>query len=352
MTIFPGLSKFPVLRNTVKTTGDVAVTLCITLFGLLLVTFVIGRVIPIDPVLAITGDRVSPEVYAKVRDELGLDLPMWQQFLNYLGKLFQGDFGTSVLTSQSVLHDIAIYFPATIELAIAGTFIGIVFGVPLGIASAIYKNTWLDQIIRIVSLIGYSIPIFWLGLVGLLVFYVKLGWVGGVGRLDVAYEYIIERQTGFIMLDAILSGQWDILENFLSHLALPAFLLGYLSMAYISRMTRSFMLEQLGQVYITTARVKGLSEARVVWHAFRNTLTQLVTVISLTFANLLEGAVLTETVFAWPGIGLYITNSLFAADMNAVLGGTTIIGVCFVLINIAADALGRFFDPRIRRSTS
>lgn len=352
MTILQNFFNSLALHNSVKTAADVIATLCITLFGLLLVTFIIGRIIPIDPVLAITGDRVSAEVYAKVHDELGLDLPVWQQFTSYLGKVFQGDFGTSVLTSQSVLHDIATYFPATIELAIAGTLIGIVAGVPLGIASAVYKNTWLDQIVRVVSLIGYSIPIFWLGLVGLLVFYVKLGWVAGVGRLDVAYEYIIERQTGFIMLDAILSGQWDILQNFLSHLALPAILLGYLSMAYISRMTRSFMLEQLSQIYITTARVKGLSEARIVWHAFRNTLTQLVTVISLTFVNLLEGAVLTETVFAWPGIGLYITNSLFAADMNAVLGGTTVIGICFVMINIAADALGRFFDPRFRRSTS
>lgn len=332
--------------------GDQTLTLLITVLGLLLITFLIGRVIPIDPVLAITGDRVSPEVYAKVRDELGLDLPLWQQFLNYLGNVLHGDFGTSVLTSQTVLHDIAIYFPATIELAIAGTFIGVIFGIPMGIVSAVYKNSWLDQVIRVISLVGYSIPIFWLGLVGLLIFYVKLGWVAGVGRLDVAYEYTIERETGFIMLDAIMHGQWDILANFLSHLILPASLLGYLSMAYIARMTRSFMLEQLSQEYITTARVKGLSEFRVIHHAFKNTLTQLVTVVSLTFAHLLEGAVLTETVFAWPGIGLYITNSLFSADMNAVLGGTTVIGICFVVINISSDALGRFFDPRFNRGST
>ena len=324
-------------------------TFAVTILGLLFVTFFIGRVMPIDPVLVILGDRASPDVYARVHAELGLDQPIAMQFLSYLGKVFQGDFGTSVLTSQSVITDISVYLPATLELALAGTLIGIFLGVPLGVISALRQNSWLDQCVRVIALMGYSIPIFWLGLVSLLVFYVKLGWVAGVGRLDTAYEYIIERQTGFIMIDAIIHGQWEILFNFLSHLVLPASLLGYLSMAYITRMTRAFMLEQLNQEYIITARVKGLSEWRITWHAFRNTLAQLTTVIALSFAHLLEGAVLTETVFAWPGLGLYITNALFGADMNAVLAGTTVIGVCFVALNVLADALGTFFDPRTRR---
>lgn len=324
------------------------VTFAVTILGLLFVTFYIGRVMPIDPVLVILGDRASPEVYQRVYAELGLDKPIFMQFLSYLGNIAQGDFGTSVLTSQSVIKDIAVYLPATLELALAGTLIGILLGVPLGIISALRQNSWLDQCVRVIALMGYSIPIFWLGLVSLLIFYVKLGWVSGVGRLDTAYEYIIERQTGFILIDAAIHGQWNIFFNFLSHLVLPAALLGYLSMAYITRMTRAFMLEQLSQEYITTARVKGLSELRVTWHAFRNTLAQLTTVIALSFAQLLEGAVLTETVFAWPGLGLYITNALFGADMNAVLAGTTVIGVCFVALNVLADALGTFFDPRTR----
>ena len=323
-------------------------TFIITILGLLFVTFFIGRIMPIDPVLVILGDRASPEAYARVHAELGLDSPVFIQFLEYLGKIAQGDFGTSVLTSQSVTTDISVYLPATLELALAGTLIGIFVGVPLGIISALRQNSWLDQCVRVVALMGYSIPIFWLGLVSLLIFYMKLDWVAGVGRLDTAYEYIIERKTGFIMIDAVIHGQWDILFNFFSHLILPASLLGYLSMAYITRMTRAFMLEQLSQEYITTARVKGLSELRVTWHAFRNTLAQLTTVIALSFAHLLEGAVLTETVFAWPGLGLYITNALFGADMNAVLAGTTVIGVCFVALNVLADVLGTFFDPRTR----
>lgn len=334
-----------------KAIGMHAITLVITAFGLLLITFVIGRVIPVDPVLVITGDRPSAQVYARVYAELGLGNPVLVQFWDYLVKVLQGDFGVSAMTSQPVFKDIATYFPATLELAIAGTFIGVMLGIPLGIISAVRQNTFLDQCVRVIALMGYSIPIFWLGLVGLLIFYVKLDWVAGVGRMDVAYEYIIDRQTGFIMLDAIMSRQWDIFWNFLSHLVLPASLLGYLSMAYITRMTRSFMLEQLAQEYITTARVKGLSEARVVWHAFRNTVSQLITVIALSFAHLLEGAVLTETVFAWPGLGLYITNSLFTADMNAVLAGTTVIGVCFVVLNVLADTLGMVFDPRTRSRT-
>ncbi len=196
-------------------------------------------------------------------------------------------------------------------------------------------------------------PVFWLGLIGLLVFYGTLGWVGGPGRLDPTYEMMLEFQltqyTGMILIDSALNGAWDVFRNAISHLVLPAGLLGYVSMAYISRMTRSFMMNELGQEYITTARVKGMPEWRVIWvHAMRNVLVPLITVIALSYAYLLEGSVLTETIFAWPGLGSYITDALFAADMPAVLGGTVVVGAVFVTINMASDILYRLVDPRAR----
>jgi peptide/nickel transport system permease protein len=225
--------------------------------------------------------------------------------------------------------------------------------VPAGVVGAVHQGRWQDQAIRVVGLLGYSMPVFWLGLIALLVFYGQLGWVGGPGRLDVsyelAYEFDVTPVTGSILIDSALSGAWDVFRNALSHLILPALVLGYFSLAYISRMTRSFMLEQLSQDYVTTARVKGVSERRVVWvHALGNAMVPLVTVIALSYAALLEGSVLTETVFAWPGLGLYITQALFAADFNAVLGGTLVIGAVFVVLNILSDLVYTLVDPRAR----
>ena len=325
-------------------------TLAITLLGLLAVTFVIGRVVPIDPVLAAVGDKASPAVYARVRAEMGLDLPLWEQFLLYLRKAVTGDFGMSVLTANTVLDDIKRAFPATVELATAGTLIGTVIGVPLGVLAAVRQGRLADQIVRLVGLVGYSAPIFWLGLMALVVFYFKLGWVPGPGRLDIAYDYIVSPKTNLLLLDAAMQGEWGVFGNALYHLVLPGCLLGYFSMAYISRMTRSFMLNELAQEYVVAARVKGVSEARIVWgHALRNAAVPLVTVIALSYMNLLEGSVLTETVFAWPGLGLYITKSLQNADMNAVLGGTLVIGIVFVGVNLLSDLLYKLLDPRVRR---
>jgi peptide/nickel transport system permease protein len=321
----------------------------VTLFGLIAVTFLIGRVVPIDPVLAIVGDRASPQVYERVRQELGLDLPLLQQFWIYTWKALTGDFGTSVLTTNPVMTDIARAFPATLELATLGTIIGTVLGVPVGVLAAVRRGSLIDQVVRLVGLVGYSVPIFWLGLMGLLLFYARLGWVEGPGRLDVTYSYLYTEVTGIVLLDTAMQGQWDAFWNALSHIILPASLLGFFSLAYISRMTRSFMLNELSQEYVTTARVKGLSETRVIWrHALRNAAVPLVTVIALSYANLLEGSVLTETVFAWPGLGQYITNSLQNADMNAVLGGTLVIGAVFVALNLFSDLLYRLLDPRTR----
>lgn len=329
--------------------GRVAVAVALTFLGLLLVTFLIGRVVPIDPVLAAVGDRATAETYARARAELGLDLPLYQQFAIYVAKVVQGDFGRSVLTSNPVLTDIGRFFPATIELATLATILGVGLGVPLGVAAAARQGRWQDQLIRIFGLLGYSIPVFWLGLVGLLVFYARLGLVAGPGRLDVGYDDIVTPITGLLLVDSALEGEWAVLLNALAHLVLPAAILGYFSLAYVSRMTRSLMIEQLRQEYVVTARIKGLSERRVIWrHAFGNVLLPLVTVVALSYANLLEGSVLTETVFAWPGIGSYITNSLLNADMNAVLGGTIVVGAVFIVLNMVSDVLYRLLDPRAR----
>jgi peptide/nickel transport system permease protein len=254
-----------------------------------------------------------------------------------------------VLTSNAVLADITHFFPATLELATLATLFGVAAGVPLGVAAAANQGRWQDQVIRVVGLLGYSIPVFWLGLVGLLVFYARLGWVAGPGRLDVGYDDIIDPVTGLILVDSLIAGEWEIFINALRHIILPAALLGYFSLAYISRMTRSFMLEQLRQEYVVTARVKGLDERHILWrHVFGNVMLPLVTVVALSYANLLEGSVLTETVFAWPGIGAYITNSLLNADMNAVLGSTIVVGIVFIGLNLASDMLYRVLDPRAR----
>jgi peptide/nickel transport system permease protein len=321
----------------------------VTLLGLLAVTFLIGRVVPVDPVLAVVGDRASPETYERARRELGLDQPLWQQFADYARKAVTGDFGTSVLTTNPVMTDIARVFPATLELATLGVLIGTLAGVPLGVLAAVRRGSAVDQLVRFLGLIGYSVPIFWLGLMALLLFYAKLGWVEGPGRIDIAYAYNFTDVTGSVLLDTLMQGQMDAFWNAVSHIILPACLLGYFSLAYISRMTRSFMLNELAQEYVVAARVKGLSEARVIWrHALRNAAVPLLTVIVLSYVNLLEGSVLTETVFAWPGLGQYITHSLQNADMNAVLGGTLVIGTAFVLLNVVSDLLYRLLDPRTR----
>lgn len=337
------------LRSSLRNIAQFVIVLLTTLLGLAAVTFFIGRVVPIDPVIAIVGDRAPAQVYERVRQELGLDLPMAQQFWIYLKKAITGDFGNSVLTTNPVLTDIANTFPATLELATLGTLIGVILGIPLGILAAVKRGSFIDQFVRVLGLAGYSIPIFWLGLMGLLVFYAKLGWVAGPGRIDVTYSYLYTPVTNIVLLDTAMQGQWDAFWDAVSHIILPACLLGYFSLAYISRMTRSFMLNELAQEYVIAARVKGLSEMRVIWrHALRNAAVPLITVIALSYANLLEGSVLTETIFAWPGLGQYITNSLQNADMNAVLGGTLVIGTAFVLLNLVSDLLYRLLDPRTR----
>ena len=324
-------------------------SLALMLVALLLITFLISSAAPIDPVLKVVGDRATPEAYAKAKTELGLDKPLHLQFLAFTQKALVGDLGSSTSTGRKVVEDLKQYFPATLELATAGILIGILLGVPLGILAAHQHNRWVDQLLRVVCLIGYSVPVFWLGLIGLLVFYAKLGWVAGPGRLDDAFLYTLETWSNIVLVDALRSGNMEAVRNGVMHLLLPASLLGYFSLAYISRMTRAFFLEELGKEYVLTARIKGASELRVLLvHVLPNVLAPLVTVIALSYGVLLEGAVLTETVFSWPGIGLYITNALFSADLSAVLGGTLLVGFCVVLLNTASDLFGYLVDPRIR----
>jgi peptide/nickel transport system permease protein len=280
---------------------------------------------------------------------MGLDLPLWHQFLIYAWKVLHGDFGMSILTARPVLEDLIRVFPATAELATVGIIIGVVLGIPLGVWSAVYRNSFLDHVMRVLGLVGYSVPIFWLGIMGLLIFYLELQWVGGPGRLDVYLDGEVPTVTGMILVDSLLAGDWEVFDNAFSHIILPASLLGYYSLAYVCRMTRSLMLEQLNQEYLITARVKGVPERRVVWrHAFGSIQVPLITVVALAFANILEGSVLTETVFAWPGIGRYITTALLAADMNAVLGGTIVVGLVYIGMNLLSDILYRIVDPRAR----
>lgn len=329
--------------------GSFIATLAITFVGLTAVTFFISRLTKIDPVLSVVGDKATKGAYDAAFKALGLDQPVYIQYLIYLRRLLSGDFGMSVLTSRPVLSDLIRVFPATFELSTIAIIIGVVIGVPAGVVAAARKGRWIDHVIRIVGLFGYSVPVFWLGLVGLFIFYGRLGWVGGTGRLDVYYLDVVTPRTGIILIDAALDGNWEVLSNAFSHLILPAAILGYFSLAYIARMARSFMIDQLGQEYVVAARIKGNSFWRTVWrHAFPNILVPLITVIGLSYASLLEGAVLTETVFAWPGLGNYITHALFNSDMNAVLGGTVLVGAVFITINLVSDLLYKLVDPRLR----
>ncbi|WP_235024149.1 ABC transporter permease [Caballeronia cordobensis] len=323
--------------------------LAITFTGLLAITFFIGRKIPIDPVLAILGDRASASAYAAARLRLGLDKPLIDQFLIYARDVLHGNLGISLLTANPVIDDIKRVFPATLELATLSTFIGVAIGVPLGVAAAVKHNRIVDHIARVIGLAGSSVPVFWLALMGLLLFYARLHWVSGPGRIDPMYDGMVDTRTGSLLIDSLIAGEWDVFRNAFSHIALPASVLAFYSIAYLSRMTRSFMLEQLSQEYVTTARAKGLPERRVIWrHAFGNIAVPLLTVIALAYSYLLEGSVLTEIVFAWPGIGSYLTGALLNADMNAVLGSTLVIGATFIALNLLTDALYRVFDPRAR----
>ncbi|UWQ96842.1 ABC transporter permease [Rhodobacteraceae bacterium M385] len=348
---FQDIKSGPIGSTTVGILRFVIVV-ALTFLGLLALTFFIGRVVPIDPVLSVVGDRATPEQYEVARIAMGLDRPLIVQFVSYVGDVLRFDMGMSTSTNRPVAEDLARVFPATLEMATLGILIGVGLGVPAGVLAAAWQGSWVDQVIRVFALLGYSVPAFWLGLVGLAVFYAWLGWVEGPGRVSIYYDGITPVVTGLLTVDAVLDGDWEVVKSAWSHIILPASILAVFSLAYIARMTRSFMLDQLSQEYVTTARVKGVPEWRVIWvHAFGSIRVPLITVIGLSYAGLLEGSVMIETVFSWPGIGNYLTTALFNADMNAVLGATLVIGAVFIMINKVSDVLYRVLDPRSREGS-
>jgi peptide/nickel transport system permease protein len=320
-----------------------------TIIGLLAITFFIGRIIPTDPVLAAVGDRASAETYANVRHQMGLDRPLYVQFGAYVADVVTGQFGVSILSSRPVLEDIKRVFTATFELATISVLLAALIGIPLGVLAAARRGTLVDHIARLVNLFGHAMPVFWLAMMALLLFYGRLGWSPGPGRLDALEAALYVPRTGFLLLDPLLTGDWDLERDAMAHLLLPAAVLAFHGMAYITRMTRSLMIGQLSQEYVVTARAKGCPYWMVIRrHAFRNIRGPLLTVVALTYAGLLEGTVLTETVFSWPGLGRYLTNALFAADMNATLAATIVIGIVFIILNRLSDAAAYLFDPRAR----
>ncbi|WP_425053562.1 ABC transporter permease [Psychromarinibacter sp. S121] len=337
------------MKGRTRSAMGQATTVLVTLFGLLVLTFVIGRIMPVDPVAAIVGEDATNDVYENVYRKLGLDRPLYIQFLYYMRDILTLDLGVSIRTGRPVVEDVLHVLPATIELATFAIIVGAGLGVPMGVLAAVKKDRWPDHVIRIISLLGHSMPIFWIGMIGLLIFYAGLGWVGGSGRMSQFYIGLVPEKTGFLFIDSALAGDWDVFRSALNHVILPASLLGYSSSAYITRMTRSFMLDQINQEYITTARVKGLSRPKTIWrHAFGNIRVQLVTIVALAYGSLLEGAVLIETVFAWPGFGSYLTANLIIGDMNAVMSCVLVVGLIFISLNLLSDVLYRVFDPRTR----
>ncbi len=337
------------MKNRLKSFSAMLSSVILTLFGLTVLTFLIGRVMPVDPVIAAVGDNAPEDVILRVRTEMGLDQPIPVQFLHYLNQLLHGDFGMSVLTKNPVATDIARFFPATFELATAALLLATLVGIPLGVWAAVRQGSFTDQAIRVLCLAGHSVPVFMLSMISLLIFYSALGIAPGPGRQDIIYDGMIPTVTGLMSVDTLLAGDLDAFWDALAHMAQPVIILAYFSMAYIARMTRAFMIDALKGEYVITARAKGLSGLKVVWsHAFPTVAVQLITVLALTYAGLLEGAVVTETVFSWPGIGQYLTTSLMNADMNPVIGSTLLVGLIYVGLNLFADILYRLLDPRVQ----
>ncbi|HYL82143.1 MAG TPA: ABC transporter permease, partial [Candidatus Acidoferrum sp.] len=323
------------------------VTLTITLLGIMVITFFISLVIPLDPLAALAGPQAPQETVERLRTLYGFDQPLYVQFGRYVARLAHGDLGVSFQTSRPVFQDILKFFPATLELATFAIFIGVAVGIPLGVLSAVYRNSLIDQFCRVISLIGVSTPVFWLGLVLLLIFYFKLGWLPEPGRLDIM---LLEptRITGVLLIDSAVARDWEVFANAVKHLVMPASVLGLVGMAGIARITRSSMLEVLSQEYVKTARIKGLSEFLVITrHALRNAMVPTVTVIGLTYGGLLEGSVLTETIFSWPGLGRYMANAFLTLDLNTIVGGTILVAFTFCLVNLLVDLLYAFLNPKI-----
>jgi len=325
-----------------------AVGMLAVLVGVSIITFAISHVIPADPVAAALGDHARDDQIAAFRAEYGLDKPVPQQYLVYVGNLLHGDLGLSIRTRRPVADDLRDFFPATLELSLAALLVSLLIGIPAGIWSSLTRNRLPDNLVRVFALIGGSLPVFWLGLLLISLFYNQLGWLPSGGRID---DFVTPPTTitGLYVVDSLLTGNMHALVSSVQHLILPAFTLGYFSTAVISRMTRSSMLEVLHQDYMRTARAKGLRERMVILrHGLRNALIPTLTIIGVTFGSLLSGAVLTETVFSWPGLGLYATASAISLDFPAVMGVTLLAAVIYTLANLFVDLSYFWLDPRIQ----
>ncbi len=323
--------------------------LLLVVAGVCVITFIISHLIPGDPARLLAGDRASDEIVQHIREQLGLNLPLWQQFIRYVEQLMHGDLGISIRTGRPVLEDLKAFFPATLELAFCALLIALVVGIPLGVLSAVYKNRWLDHLVRLLALTGISTPAFWLGLGVIVLFYGKLNLLPGGGRLDDWLDPPAH-VTGFYLIDALLSGDLAAFGNALTHLILPATTLAFVHLGIVARQIRSAMLEQLSEDYVRTALASGLSKFTIiVRYALPNALIPSVTVLGLALGDLLYGAVLTETVFAWPGMGAYVVASVQALDFPAVMGFAIVVSFAYVLVNLLVDLLYLWIDPRMGR---
>lgn len=320
-----------------------------TFVGISIVAFGLIRMVPGDPVLLLLGERGgNPELYAEMRANLGLDLPFWKQYLHFIWNALHGNFGNSIVSKIPVWEEFIARFPATLELSVVGLTWAVALGIPLGIIAAMKRNTFLDYGVMGVSLLGYSMPIFWWGLILILLFSVTLGWTPVSGRLSPMFD--VPAVTGFLLIDALKSeAGWEAFWNALKHLILPSLVLGTIPLAVIARMTRSSLLEVLSEDYIRTAKAKGLHPIRVVSiHALRNALIPVITVIGLLFGTLITGAILTETIFSWPGIGKWIVASVTSRDYPVIQGGILLIASLVVFVNLTVDFLYAIINPRIR----
>jgi dipeptide transport system permease protein len=320
-----------------------------TFIGVTLIAFAFIRLLPGDPILLMAGERgVSPERYAQLREQFGFDQPLWHQYLDYVWGIFHGDLGTSFVTKKPVLDEFMALFPATVELGLCAIILATLIGIPAGVIAAVNRGKFFDQALMSTALVGYSMPIFWWALLLIIVFSTGLGWTPVSGRIGL--QYYFPTPTGFMLIDSLLSGQSGAFTSAVRHLILPTVALATIPLAVIARQTRSAMLEVLGEDYVRTARAKGLSPARVNGiHALRNALIPVVTVIGLSVGTLLAGAILTETIFSWPGIGKWMVDSILRRDYQAVQGGLVLIAIVVMVVNLIVDLLYGLINPKIRK---
>ncbi|MFW5664232.1 MAG: ABC transporter permease [Coleofasciculus sp.] len=319
------------------------------LLGITLLVFLFLHLIPGDPATVLLGERATPEQVEALREQLGLNQPLPLQYLTFLNNLLHLDFGTSIISGIPIIDEIKTRFPATFELSLAAMIVAVILGIPAGVLAAVYKNRPADNVTMIGSLLGVSMPVYWLGLLLIYLFAITLNWFPPSGRISIEAGLTFQPITGFYLLDAILQFDINLLQDVLAHLILPALTLGTIPLAILARITRSSLLDVLSQDYIRTARAKGIPEHWVIIrHGLKNALLPVVTIIGLQFGTLLGGAILTETIFSWPGIGSWIYEGILARDYPIVQGGVVVISIIFVLVNLVVDISYALVDPRIK----